>query len=79
MQKPYPEIVREYPTVTGCARCGNALGDLFFVVVERKPQRREKTRFLCWDCYEPGDPLKPYQHVVRTAVGPDGSLTITRV
>ena len=79
MQKPYPGILQEYPSVSGCGRCGNPLGDLFFVLVERKPQQAETTEYLCWDCFGPGDPLKPYQHVVRSAVGPDGRLTLNRV
>lgn len=79
MQKPYPGIVQEYPSIDGCSRCGSPLGDLFFVIVERKPDRPEATQYLCWDCYSPDGPLKPYQHVVRSAVGPDGRLTITRV
>jgi hypothetical protein len=79
MAKPYAEILVEYPSISGCGRCGNPLGDLFYVIVERKPGQPEATSYLCWDCYGPDNPLEPYQHVVRSAVGPDGRLTITRV
>ncbi len=78
MATPYAGIIGEYPSVRGCGRCGGPLGELFYVIVERRPDQPEKNEYLCWDCYGPDNPLKPYQHVVRTAVGLDGRLTITR-